>query len=302
MLTFTSLGRKGNLGNQLFQISSTIGIAKKNNQKFSFPEWQYSKYFVNELPQLDKNKKFIQIVENAYEFHNWEVETGDYDINGVLQSEKYFDIEETKSAFHFKSDFINALTLKYNFLFKEKHIIISVRRGDFVHHPHYYQLPYEYYFLAIVENFPDWKERKLIFMSDDIKYCKHHFGFLPNTFFLENLTAIEQLAIASQGTNFIISNSTFSWWAAWLGEKENSKIIRPIKNFRGIFAGKNNDKDYFPDRWIEFDYKKKKIENKYLALLLKGELGKVKDFFNFLIHFTQENKRKIFNKIANSIK
>lgn len=53
----------------------------------------------------------------------------------------------------------------------------------------------------------------------------------------------DQLMIVSSGTHgssvcddlwlmtkcrhFIIANSTFSWWAAWLGEKENSEIVAP---------------------------------------------------------------------------
>ncbi|SEO49258.1 Glycosyl transferase family 11 [Flavobacterium sp. CF108] len=256
MLIFNSLGRKGNLGNQLFQIASTVGLAVKHNKPFSFPEWEYEEYFDYELPKQDKNKKLIQIVEKSYEFHDFEIGNEDYDINGALQSEKYFDIETTKKMFKFKDIFVDDLTTKYSHLFKNNPIFISVRRGDFVHHPHYYQLPYWYYILALKNNFSDWEERDLIFMSDNINYCKSHFKFLKKAVFLENLSAAEQLILGAQGTDFIISNSTFSWWLAWLGEKKNSKIVRPVKNFRGSFAKLNNDKDFFPERWLSFDYKK----------------------------------------------
>lgn len=279
MLIFNSLGRKGNLGNQLFQIASTVGLAIKHDKPFSFPDWEYSNYFDYELPKQDKNKKLIQIVEKSYEFHDFEIGDENYDINGALQSEKYFDIETTKKMFKFKDALVDNLVAKYSHLFKNNPIFISVRRGDFVHHPHYYQLPYWYYILALQNNFADWEERDLIFMSDNIDYCKSHFKFLKNAFFLENLSAVEQLILGSQGKDFIISNSTFSWWLAWLGEKKNSKIIRPIKNFRGSFAKLNNDRDYFPERWLAFAYKKHCMQPKNYKLLVQEIFFQSNDFF-----------------------
>lgn len=50
MISFSSLGKIGNLGNQLFQIASVIGIAEKNKTKAAFPEWKYEQYFENPLP------------------------------------------------------------------------------------------------------------------------------------------------------------------------------------------------------------------------------------------------------------
>ena len=38
MVTFANLGRYGRLGNQMFQIASTIGIAKANGYEYAFPE------------------------------------------------------------------------------------------------------------------------------------------------------------------------------------------------------------------------------------------------------------------------
>lgn len=279
MLIFNSLGRKGNLGNQLFQIASTVGLAIKHDKPVSFPDWEYSNYFDYELPRQDKNKKLIQIVEKSYEFHDFEIGDEDYDINGALQSEKYFDIETTKKMFKFKDALVDNLVDKYSHLFKNNPIFISVRRGDFVHHPHYYQLPYWYYILALKNNFTDWEERDLIFMSDNIDYCKSHFKFLKNAFFLENLSAVEQLILGTQGKDFIISNSTFSWWLAWLGEKKNSKIIRPIKNFRGSFAKLNNDRDYFPERWLAFGYKKHCMKPQNYKLLVQEIFFQSNDFF-----------------------
>ncbi len=272
MITFSKLGHKGNLGNQLFQIASTIGIAKKNGHSYSFPVWQYSKFFEYSFPVSSPEDDFKPIIEEQYPYYEWNVRKGNYTIDGWLQSEKYFDSHKTKEIFRFKSDFKNQLISKYQELFSKKTILISVRRGDFIKHPYYFQLSFQYYFLAIIKNFPDWENRNLIFTSDTIQYCEYHFSFLKNAYFLKNLSGIEQLVLGSQCDDFVISNSTFSWWTAWLGEKESSKIIRPIKNFSDEFGVQNDDSDYFPSRWISFDDSLYKIDNKYFVLRVKGVL------------------------------
>jgi hypothetical protein len=44
------------------------------------------------------------------------------------------------------------------------------------------------------------------------------------------LMAYADLWLMSQCQHFIIANSTFSWWGAWLGEKKNiSQIYAPRK-------------------------------------------------------------------------
>lgn len=298
MITFSKLGNKGNLGNQLFQIASTIGLAEKHQHEYGFPNWSYAKYFKNQIPLLETDISFEVTREKEYNYHEWALETGNYDINGWLQSEKYFNIEKTKEIFEF-ADFKNELYHKYNYLFSRKTILVSVRRGDFVKHPLYYQLFHLFYFKAIIENFPDWQDRNIIFTSDDISYCKYHFSFLKNSFFLDNLSAIEQLALGEKFDDFIISNSTFSWWMAWLGEKENSKVIRPIKNFRGDFAKLNSDADYFPERWISFDDKKYKLGNDYFFFRIKGFLY---DFFVGTKIVFRQRKNKIKKKIKRYIR
>lgn len=269
MITFSNLGNKGNLGNQLFQIASTIGIGEKDGHEYGFPNWSFSQYFKNPVPFLELDNSFELVKEKTYNHYQWNLDQGNYDLDGWLQSEKYFDIQKTKEVFQF-NDFENELYLKFDHLFTKKTILVSVRRGDFVKHPYYYQLSHLYYLKAIIKNFPDWKDRTIIFMSDNIDYCKYHFSFLKNSFFAENLSVIEQLALGSKCDDFVISNSTFSWWTAWLGEKESSKIIRPLKNFRGTFAKKNNDADYFPERWTSFDDKNQNLEKKYFFFCIRG--------------------------------
>jgi hypothetical protein len=293
MITYSKIGKKGNLGNQLFQIASTIGIAVQHQHKFAFLDWKYQDYFKNKLPLLQTNfSNFKTVEEKEYSYYNRELATDNYDIEGWLQTEKYFDKALTKHYFEFSDSLIDRLKNLYQDAFSKRTILISIRRGDFVNHPDYLQLPVKFYFNSLVQHFPDWQNYNLIVLSDDIKYCKFHFSFLENAFFGDRLTEVEQLCLGSLCNDFIISNSTFSWWSAWLGEKKDSKIIRPFKNFDGPKSIELNDKDYYPERWTNYNPINDKIVLDKVTFYIRSKKNKeiiknyVLNYFDVKIAFS----------------
>ena len=242
MITFSGLGNQGQFGNQLFQIASTIGIAEKHSYSYGFPEWSYQKYFKNPLPKGE-----IWPNENYYEpeFHYNEVSILDNtNISGYLQSEKYFKHCEDfiRLHFEFSPEFLYKTKTKYSNLLKEKICAIHVRRGDYVTNHNHHALSYEYY-LKAMEHF---KGCVFLVFSDDIEYCKSVF---PEHFIFIEGSEMEDFTLMTLCDNFIIANSTFSWWAAWLSKSENKKIIAPKKWF-GPGLKHHKTEDLYCKDWI----------------------------------------------------
>lgn len=264
MITYSQLGKKGRLGNQLFQIASVTALAKKHGHGAIFPEWKYRQYFLNEMLTGPLPLSPIVLKEQSYAYHEWPISEGNYDITGWLQSELYWkDLVDVKRLFRFGDSFASKCISKVEGAFDGKPVIaISIRRGDFTTNPNYYTLPIKYYLLALFEHFPNWqKENNLLIFSDDMPYCKVHFSCLDNAHFAEGID-IEQLCLMSLCDHFIISNSTFSWWGAYLGEKEGSKVIRPNYLLDGDLLKVLDTSTYWPERWTVFDHADKKFDLK----------------------------------------
>lgn len=262
MLTFSRLGKMGNLGNQLFEIAGTIGIAITHGHGFAFPEWPYQKFFKGPIATGQLPGTPV-LHEQHYHYHDWPIKQGvNYDLKGWLQSEKYWAHidSQIRQLFTFQEDFAAGVRARFAQAFEKPTIAISIRRGDYVGNPNYELLPVTYYIQALLEHFPDWLEHNITFFSDDLPYCRVHFECLANARFVDGLNAIEQLCLMSQCDHFIIANSTFSWWGAYLGEKPGSKIIRPAYLFAGPLLQQNDSKDFYPERWIEFDHKAQKLD------------------------------------------
>ena len=269
MITFSNLGRRGmNLGNQLFQIAALTGFSEKYNCDLKFPPWKYSDYFL--FPPTQGNvptELFIE--EPAYNYtpdfwdkYACDFRTKNVDILGWLQSEKNWlnCKKKVRELFHFKEEFENELRKRFAKAFRKETIAISIRRGDFITNPNFYLLPLEYYLGALIRYFPGYKEKNIIIFSDDLPYCKHSIRRLPNVYFADGLNDIEQLCGMSLCDHYIISNSSFSWWGGWLGEKDGTSIVRSPYQLAGDYLKSFNTKDYYPERWNVYDHLQEPID------------------------------------------
>jgi hypothetical protein len=227
MISYSNLGRAGHgrLGNQLFQIAATMGIAEKNGTTASFPLWKYRGYF-EDIPQGLPSRN----IHKEQSFEHYEINEKDADLNGWFQSEKYFGSVKP--------------TLK-NLTKEPNTIAISIRRGDYIGNTNYYEIPVHWYISALL-SIPEWQTHKIKFFSDDIEYCRVHFECLPNAEFCTG-TDIQQLKAMAICEKHIIANSTFSWWGAYLSGSDY--VIHSGKLFAGRLEELNTGADYYPERW-----------------------------------------------------
>lgn len=119
-------------------------------------------------------------------------------------------------------------------------VALHIRRGDYLKAAHFHQNLWETdYYQKAVAMFPG--ERFLVFCKDnqdpaqdkaDRQWCRENLPtLLGNNFEMAPYegTEIEDMNLMASCKSIIMANSTFSWWAAYLGSHE--KVVCPQKWF-----------------------------------------------------------------------
>jgi len=259
---------KGGLGNMLFQIAATKSISIDKNMYCSFPNLKGHLEYLNSEntynPKLKHSNEYLKlfknlptttptesvnIVEYPFEYSVLDYNYENVVIDGFFQSEKYFKHNRSEILKLIDFSFIskNYIEDKYNFIKNKKTTSIHVRRGDYVNYPNLHPTQSLEYYEQSIEILKNETEIFLIF-SDDIIWCKENIK-LENAIYIENEKDYIELYLMSLCDNNIISNSSFSWWGAWLNENPNKIVIGPLKWF-GIDI-QHNTGDILPNNWIK---------------------------------------------------
>jgi hypothetical protein len=166
-------------------------------------------------------------------------------LNGYFQSEKYFSdyIPETKKLFNLSEEYCDKV-IKHNKSLPKKVTSVHVRRGDYLNNLEYHTPCDVDYFNKAIELIGD---SYFIFFSDDIEWVKENFKG-KNFIYSNNQNEIEDFTFMTQCDNNIISNSSFSWWAAYLNDNKEKKVIAPQKWFGP--KGPKDTQDIIPSEWI----------------------------------------------------
>jgi hypothetical protein len=156
-------------------------------------------------------------------------------LDGYWQSERYFDgrHDEIRQLFTAR----RSTSLKEDLSILSPDMIgytacINVRRGDFIGSREHDCLPSDYTTQAfeILQGRVGRPLRPYVF-SDDHRWCQQHLD-LPNEpvfvpFDPAAVSSASYLARMSQFRYFVIPNSTFGWWAAWLAAPEGKVVVAP---------------------------------------------------------------------------
>jgi hypothetical protein len=270
-LPVVALDVMGGLGNQIFQLATAYAYAKRNNGRLAVnrskkePDgrplyWNSTlRGFTEYLVERHLDNLEIWNERGATEFTEISAlhYPGKY-LKGYLQSPKYFqdyaaDIKRLLEPSHDNLKFIQE---KYEHLLnnKDRVVVVHARRTDYLrnqdiinfHGP----LGVDYYkqALNIISN----KVENPIFLlaSDDPLFWKDIINCdgiqLNNYYILDNENEINTIVLLQQFENFIIANSTFSWWCAWLSNNPKY-VIAPSKWFGP--TGPKHYEDIYMDFW-----------------------------------------------------
>ena len=263
MIGFNHLGRLGRLGNQMFQYAALKGIARYKNYEFCIPYYSESvndgigNFLKTELfNAFDLKVDHIKYIDASFinepHFHFSEEFFDNCPDNvslvGFFQTEKYFKHieEEIRKDFSFKKEIKDSCLKIFDEMDLKDPIALHIRRGDYVHNSNRHPVVALDYYETALSNFDN--QREVIIFSDDPSWCKEQELFSDDRFLIsEGTDNYHDLCLMSMCLDFIIANSSFSWWAAWLSNK--GTVFYP-----SIWFGpelNNNLKDLFPEHWIK---------------------------------------------------
>jgi hypothetical protein len=238
-----------------FELERIFNIKLKRASKFQ------SKLYANEGSGFMFRKlRRVMGAKNAYytEKRHFGYEPGIFHDQksryywGYWQNLKYVSAVEKQLrkdfSFQVPLDEINSdLLNKIRFC---KTVALHVRRGDYLSDPFLGGIcDLEYYRQAIEIAKRRVQDPRFIVFSNDIAWCKASLD-LEDAIYVDwnlGLNSYKDMQLMSKCHNNIISNSSFSWWGAWLNNNKEAIIIAP-KRWMNL-----KELDYsglIPENWI----------------------------------------------------
>lgn len=182
---------------------------------------------------------------------------GDIYLSGTWQSYKYWQNEkEIRSDFQFNHKLEGSAISLAERIDRVPSVCLHVRRTDYITVKGSKDtmgfIGLDYYVKAIAQLNNMYSGLHYFIFSDDIEWCRENLVFIPApvTFVSNQYDGAKpsiDLALMSTCKHFIIPNSTFSWWAAWLSGNANKTVIAPQKWMNDKTL---DTKDLIPERWI----------------------------------------------------
>ena len=257
----------GGLGNQMFQYAFGRAMCHKHGEKLYLDtsayardrkrDFELQKYAIvrrkggglqsfwyncirfleHRIGHGEKLAKKLHYFREAEVFRLYDFPHVKGYFDGCWQNEQYFEsiAEELRQEFVYREmqlsqeqkDILASVEC-------ENSVAIHVRRGDYLdaEYQRIYSLPgKEYYREAINYMTRNVEEPHFYVFSDDIEWCKENFlDFGIHMTFIDgaiNGNQNEDFAMMKSCKHFIIANSTFSWWAAWLAEYPKKEMVAP---------------------------------------------------------------------------
>lgn len=183
---------------------------------------------------------------------------GDIYLAGLWQSYKYFKAieEQIRKEFTFRWPLSEASSALLQQIKQANAVCLNVRRTDYVTvaatSGTMAPVSLDYYKQALQKMQELRGDFSVFVFSDDIEWCRENLSFItqPVTFIGHEYAGKKfsdylQLMIAC--SHYIIPNSTFAWWGAWLNPDPDKTVIAPQQWFNDPSV---NTRDLIPAEWI----------------------------------------------------
>ena len=196
--------------------------------RLSYKNKQLNDYFEKTFQKILNKNGFYQVTSGyiPIKVYNTKIKY----FNGYFQSDKYF-----KKNFNIIREelLVKEKVTKKNKVILDKiksteSVCVHIRRGDYTNLENYLICNISYYLKAIEIMKEKIKNPKFYIFSDDIEWVKKNINFNANVTYIDKKnTNYEELRLMYNCKHFIISNSSFSWWAQYLSANENKIVISP---------------------------------------------------------------------------
>lgn len=257
----------GGLGNQLFEFSFAYMVSRKVNEEITldvsffknrkWPDFQLDKFNIvkyNSICFSERNKlnRFLSNVYRrvkylGYSFYKEEdpyysfregIEHKKTFYNGYFANANYFN--------HLRNDLKAMYNANYSFnhqaneLLSEIHnsnsVAVHFRRGDYVKIG--CAIDNSYYYRAIKDIKSAQKDLKFFVFSNDMDYAiaqikqiDENIELIPVDILDDPNKDVTEFCLMKECKHFIIANSTFSWWAAYLADRDDCVYVPYVKQW-----------------------------------------------------------------------
>jgi hypothetical protein len=174
---------------------------------------------------------------------------------GYWQNERYFAdmADSVRQWFTFDCHIVDRNSTDVRAVQHDNSVAVHVRRGDYMLEPWrsahgvlgdgYYRKAASY----ILERCPS---ARFYVFSDDSNLNPREVGLTRNVEVVstkDNKEDVDDLYMMSQCKHFIVANSTFSWWGAWLGSYDHKMVVAPDQWY---LAGPEAYSSIVPQSWM----------------------------------------------------
>jgi len=170
---------------------------------------------------------------------------------GYFQTYRYAESSEVKSLLNNLTISTSSISEHKELAIKENPLIVHVRLGDYLQESDFGVLSAGYYDQSISLMVSKYNFNKIWVFSDEIEKAKVYIPkrFIPLCRWIDdrNDSASATLEKMRLGSGYVIGNSSFSWWGAYLSHTIKPPTIAP----EPWFIGMKQPNELIPPDWIK---------------------------------------------------